>query len=998
MSMSNENQTTAIVEGETLIYQRDGQHDQLRVGTSAWYGWLQTATLFRVRSPYGTFTVRREQSGHKRGDWYWRAYRKRGGTLHRVYVGKAEELTQERLTALASKLFGQSEEGVSHEAGLPKRDADQHPITRTEQERQAGDQEHSRLSTNGMRHLAQTGTTAESGKRTASSLLLPLSSLIGREREVAAASTLLGRQEVRLLTLTGTGGVGKTRLALQLAFDLQQDFPDGVCFVSLASLQDPNLVLPTIMQALGLQSSTGRYPLEHLQAALRQRHLLLLLDNFEQVVTAAPLLLDLLAACPGLTILVTSREILRVRGEYSFTVQSLAVPDPQHLPEHETLVRYGAIALFLERAREVHAPIEATAENAALIAEICVHLDGLPLAIELAVARLKLLPLPSLLERLEHRLAILTGGPRDLPARQHTLRDTITWSYELLSEDEQRLFRLLSVFVGGCNLDAVEQVARRLGGESTLILDEVASLLDKHLLSRAEQETHAPRLLMLETIREYGLEVTTTPGELEAARLAHAQYYLALAEEAESHLYAQGQQRWSIPLEQEYDNLRAAMKWSVERGEVGQQRREVAWRLAGTLQWFWVAYGYVREGLRFVERLLERGEGIAASVRAKALNGAGWLAIWQGEDVRAEALCQESLDLYRELHDWRGMASALYRLGLVASMRDDSPMATTLLEESVACYREVGDKIRLAYPLVSLALNLLTYTDHSESPRVLSLLEESQALYQEEHYQEGIPWSLYGLGLWHFQQGEAARAKTVFEESLARYKALRQRQYIAHPLYFLGKVSAQQGDLPTAQSYFQECLALFQEMDDQRSSAACLEGWAIVVAQQGAPLWAAQLWGAAEVLRAAGGPRALFNLPTTPGERAHDERMRAVVQVQLGEQAFAQALAEGRAMTPEQALSAQEHPMLASHLSTKTTTSARETGHQFPSPSAPNDLSEREVEVLRLVAQGLTDMQIAEILIISPRTVNAHLRSIYSKLGITSRHAATLFALKQQLI
>jgi DNA-binding CsgD family transcriptional regulator len=381
-------------------------------------------------------------------------------------------------------------------------------------------------------------------------------------------------------------------------------------------------------------------------------------------------------------------------------------------------------------------------------------------------------------------------------------------------------------------------------------------------------------------------------------------------------------------------------------------------------------------------------------VRAKALNGAGWLALWQGEDVRAESLCQQSLELYRELQDRRAVASVLYRLGLVASMRDDPAKATSLLEESVAGYRGVGDKIRLAYPLVSLALTLLTYADQSEFPRVRSLLEESLALFQEVHYQEGRPWSLYGLGLWHFQQGEAARAQAVFEESLALYRALRQRQYIAHPLYFLGKVMAQQGDLPAAYTYYQESLALFQEMYDQRSSSACLEGWAVVVAQQGEATWAAQLWGAAQVLPTAGGQPALFNLPTTPGERAHNERMRAIVQSQLGERAFAQALAEGQAMTPEQALSAKGYTLLANHPHA----SAEAVSQMIPSPSIPNDLTERELEVLRLVARGLTDAQVADLLVVSPRTVNAHLRSIYSKLGISSRHATTLFALEHHLI
>jgi predicted ATPase/DNA-binding CsgD family transcriptional regulator len=976
-------QRVPVVQNDTLIYQKDGQDYRLEVGTPGWYAWLVTATTFAFRSEVGGFTARREQAGHKRGGWYWRAYRRRNGRLQRVYLGTSEKVTLARLRAVAATL-----------AARPSASAEQQAILQGH----SGDQEYSlRSSTGHPLPLSESRILPDNFEQHSSTLLLPLTSLIGREREVAAATTLLLRPEVRLVTLTGTGGVGKTRLSQAIASEVRDNFRDGVCFVSLSSVRDAGLVLPTIAQVLGLQGSRTRSALESLLASLRQQILLLLLDNFEQVVAAAPLLLDLLAGCPSLTILVTSREALHVRGEHIFTVRPLAVPDPMHLPERESLVRYGSVALFLERAGAVHARVEVTPQSLALISEICQHLDGLPLAIELAVARLKLLSVPGLLERLEHRLAVLTGGPRDLPVRQHTLRNTIAWSYDLLSDEEQRLFRLLSVFVGGCTLEALEQVYLALGSESTQVLEGVASLLDKHLLYRAEPDTNAPRLLMLETLREYGLEILEATGELEAARLAHARFYLGMAEEAELHLYTQRQQSWFARLEQEYENLRAALSWSVEPEKQGS-RREVAWRLAGTLQWFWVTYGYVREGQHFVEQVLERDEEIETSVRAKARSGAGWLAIWQGEDVKAEALCQESLRLYRELHDRRGMASALYRLGQVASMRDDYPKSVSLLEEGVACYREVGDRIRLAYPLVSLALTLLTHADQGESSRVHSLVEESLAIFQEEHYQAGIPWSVYGLGVWYLQQGDAVRAQAAFEESLACYRVLRQRQYIAHPLYFLGKVAGQQGDLSAAHAFYQESLTLFQELDDQRSSAACLEGWASVVARQGEFIWAAQLWGAAQMLRAGGGPPALFNLPTMQGERADNERMGVVVRIELGEQAFANALAEGRAMTPEQALSAQGHTIPASHPLSKTTMSARRIDSVAPSTSPPNDLTKREMEVLRLVAQGLSDARIAEVLVISPRTVNAHLRSIYSKLDITSRHAATLFALKQQLI
>jgi predicted ATPase/DNA-binding CsgD family transcriptional regulator len=945
-------------------YHVQQSHDQVILAilpdSPAWFGWLEQVTSFAFRGQRGHYTARKERRA--RGEAYWYAYVATGKKRSKAYLGRSSEVTLARLEDVTVQLLAQDPVPPGHvETPVPP-----NPVPRLEAARVA---------------------------RASAPLPVPLTPLLGREREVSAACTLLLRPEVRLLTLTGTGGVGKTRLALQIASELREDFPDGVCFVSLAPIHDPALVPPTMLQALGLPVGRTRAPLEVLQAVLQAKQMLVLLDNFEQVVEAAPSLVGLLATCPHLKLLVTSRETLHVRGEHALVVPPLAVPDPQHLPDLETLARYGAVALFLERMREIQPALQLTNELAPLCAEVCRRLDGLPLAIELAVARLNLLSLPALLERLEHRLTVLTGGPRDVPARQHTLRDTIAWSYGLLSDDEQRLFRLLSVFVGGCTLEAVEQVAGRPGEESTTVLDRVTSLLDKNLLSRADQDTDAPRLLMLETLREYGLEALATSGELESARLSHAQYYLALVERAGERLFGEERQQWLDQLVSEYDNVRAVLGWSSEPG-AGGQRRDIAWRMLGALQWFWVSYGYVREGQRAVERILVQSEGITASVRAKALNGAGWVALWQGKYDQAEAWCRESLRLYRELHDPRGMALALERLGWIVSTQGNASLATPLLEESLALAKEMGDKVRIAYSLAFLALASLGRADPDQDARVRSLLEESLALFQEERSQGGIAWSLYWLGLWHVQQGDPITARTLFEESLTLFRALRLRQYIAHPLYFLGRVTVRQGDLSTAHAFYQRSLALFEEVDDRRGSAACLEGWASVVARQGDALWAAQLWGAAEVLREAGGPPHLFSLFMVPGEAADQQRMRDRVRAELGEQAFARILAEGRAMTPEQALSARGHLVLA----IPSPAGAGTDRQQVPSLSVLGDLTERQIEVLRLVARGLSDAQVADLLIVSPRTVNAHLRSIYSKLNITSRHAATRIALEHRLL
>ena len=972
--MSNENRTTALVEGEMLIYQRDGEHHQLRVGTPAWYAWLRTATLFRVRSPFGTFTVRREQAGNQRGNWYWRAYRKRDGKLHCVYLGTTEEVTLDQLRTVAATLAAQ--DTITADEPEPNPDVLQgHPAP----------QEHARHpSTGAVRQLAEGARASELVKKATSPLPWPLTSLLGREREIAAACTLFLRPEVRLLTLTGTGGESKTRLALQIATELRDAFPSGICFVSLAPIQDADLVLPTLMQALGLQETGTLPPLEHLQVVLREQHRLILLDNFEQVVAAAPSLVDLLAACPHLKLLVTSREVLQVRGEREFVVQPLALPDPKHLPFCETLAHYGAVALFLERAQEVQPTLQLTAVTAPLLTEICRRLDGLPLAIELAAARLKLLPLQALLERLEHRLQVLTGGPRDLPARQQTLRQTIAWSYGLLSDEEQHLFRLLCIFVDGCDLSAVEAVYSTWGGERALVLDGVTSLLNKHLLHQGEQGDDAPRLLLHETIREYGLEALVANQELEMARQAHAEYYLRLAEEAEAHLEGAEQVVWLERLEREYANLRAALQWALER-----HAGEVALRLGSALFHFWEGHGHLHEGRTFLERALASSQDVADGMRAKALHAAGFLALSQGDLERGAVLGWEAVVLHRELGDTRHLAWSLFLLGEIAWVTGDFRAARSHAEEGLAVARAGDEKAILAYLLDLLGQIAL---DQGEDTRARALLEEGLTLHRETDDTRGSLNALFSLKRVLSAQGEVTRARACAEEQLTLSRAMGSRVGIAGALSFLGRLALEEGNVVTASGLFEESLALLREVNDSWRIATNLQGIGVTLAAQGRPAAAARLWGVAEALCAA------LGAPLPPEERAFVARARAAVCAELGEEAFTTAWAEGQAMTPEQALAAVGHTALSSQPPAQATRRTRGTHHQLPSPSATGDLTGREVEVLRLVARGLTDAQIAEILVISPRTVNAHLRSIYSKLDITSRNAATYFALEHHLI
>jgi len=859
---------------------------------------------------------------------------------------------------------------------------------------------------------------------TPNNLPAQLTPLIGREQELAASCTLLHRPEVRLVMLTGTGGVGKTRLALQVATEVLVDFPDGVYFVNLAPISDPTFVLPTLAQTLGLREVAGQPLLEHVQRELQPKHLLLVLDNFEQVVHAAPQLVDLLAACPKLKVLVTSREVLHVRGEQEFAVPPLCVPDPKHLPDLKALAQYEAVALFMQRAQAIKPTFQVTTANAPAVVEICARLDGLPLAIELAAARIKLLSPQALLARLGQRLAVLTSGARDAPARQQTLGNTIAWSYDLLDAAEQRLFRRLSVFVGGCTLEAVEVVCQALGDERGKAFDGVASLIDKSLVLQTEQEDEEPRLVMLETIREYGLEVLTASGEMEITGQAHALYYLRLAEEAEPELAGPQQVVWLERLEQEHDNLRAALQWFLERGEV-EQGIKMALRLAGALRQFWEVRGHWSEGRTFLERALAESKGVAVPVQVKALKAAAHLAFIQSDQDRAEALYEECLVRCRELGDTAGIALSLRRLGAIAARRGNLVVASSFTEESLTIGRVVGDKEGIAWALTNLAY---TGSQQGEYARACALYEESLAMHRELGNIEGIIFSLFGLaGTLFLSQGDPAKIHALLEESLALCRELGSQEDTAWALLILGEVFLQQGDAVKARSLLEESLVFSREIEYwhgtakllsllgrvealERDYAAArtlyeeslaigrvvgdrlnipfyLEGLADVVASQGDPVWAARLWGTAEALREAMGT------PLPPVYRADYERAVTAARTQLGEKSFAAAWAEGRAMTPEQALAAQGSVMMPM--------SPPESPPISPTkspPIYPDGLTAREVEVLRLLAQGLTDAQIAEQLVISPRTVNNHLTSIYSKIRVSSRSAATRYAVEHKLV
>jgi predicted ATPase/DNA-binding CsgD family transcriptional regulator/tRNA A-37 threonylcarbamoyl transferase component Bud32 len=843
---------------------------------------------------------------------------------------------------------------------------------------------------------ASTGSTrpvlasayTEARHTTTHNLPAHLTPLLGREQEVVAACTILRRPDVRLVTLTGPGGIGKTRLAVQLATELLADFVGGVSFVSLAPISDSELVIPAIAQTLEVKESGALPLMDLLKAFLKDKHVLLVLDNFEQLLEASPQLTDLLSSCQHLKLLVTSRAALHLQGEHEFLVSPLAVPDLTRLPEQEVLSQYAAVALFLQRAQAVKSAFQLTSSNARPIAEICARLDGLPLAIELAAARIKMLPPQALLARLGQRLAVLIGGARDAPARHQTLRNTIEWSYQLLEAEEQRLFQCLSVFAGGCTLEAVEAIDTELDGEPGRVLGGVAALIDKSLLQQTELEGEDPRFVMLETIREYGLECLLASGKLEVTWQAHARYYLALAEEAEPELVGPQQVAWLERLEREHDNLRAAMRSTLEQWEIWHHR-EMALRLGGALQRFWEVRGHWSEGWIFLERALVGRKGVTVPVQIKALKAAAHLAWVRSDTDRASALSEECLTLCREIGDTAGIAHCLDLLGSVAWRKYNFAVAISLNEESLSLFREVGHMEGIAWALFNLADVL--FLSQGNPAKVHALLEENLALCREMGHKEGIAQALGLLSLVFLQQGDIIKARSLLDESLVLSKEIGERSIAWLPI-LIGKVVSSEGDFAAARAIYEESLAITLEGGDKMNIAEFLEGLAATLALQEEPVWAARLWGTAESMRDA------IGMPLPPVDRTEYVRSVTTARASLGERAFAKAWAEGRTMTPEQAFAAyttQEPVVIPSISALLGQASAA------PAPSKvtyPDGLTSRQVELLRLVAQGLTNEQVAEQLTISPRTVNTHLTSIYGKIQVSSRAAATRYAIEHQLV
>jgi predicted ATPase/DNA-binding CsgD family transcriptional regulator/Tfp pilus assembly protein PilF len=784
------------------------------------------------------------------------------------------------------------------------------------------------------------------------------SSFIGRDAEISAVSALLHRDDVRLVTLTGPGGIGKSLLARRVIETVRPFFPDGTAFVDLAPVHDPSLVLATVGQSLGLRD-TGDVPLvERLARTVGHQRRLLVLDSFEHLIAAAPIVSDLLSTCPRLTVLVTSREALRLSGEYEFPVPPLPLPPAGRRATVAEAMSSPAITLFVRQAQAVRPDFVLIEENAPAVVEICSRLDGLPLAIELAAARTKVLSPRALLTRLSQRLSLLTGGPRDQPARLRTMRDAIAWSYDLLIPEEQALIRRLAVFAGGFTLEAAEAVAggrgnREPGGQneesltpcppgplSPSVLDGVASLVDKSLLRQREGDDGEPRYEMLETVREFALSELATRGEETAAYGALARWCAAFGEDVERHVHGRWSEAWLDRVAVELDNVRAVLTWLSATG----QHVEVL-RLGAALWPYWFNRGSLTEGRRWLAEGMSRSENADPPLVMSALVDAGMLAMAQGDFERAAPSLEQGLALAGELGESAMAARAEFGLGVIAQDLGEPETARRRFENALAA-----------------------------------------AIAAEDEVQIGV--ILNNLGLVVARLGKLDQGQTYLEEGLRRHRKSGYRLGEALSLRFLGQVARAKGELERAASLFRDSLRFEPAELQSWHVAGALEGLAATARWPAHPDLPARLLGAAQALREEAG------IPVEPALQASYDRTMEEIRTELGDEAFTEAQAAGQRMSREEAIVAAIETPPAAFAPPKPIEPK-----PAPHPRPPGEpLTARETEVLRLLAAGLSTREIADRLFISHRTVSTHTTNLLGKLGVDTRAAAVAVALRNGLV
>jgi len=766
---------------------------------------------------------------------------------------------------------------------------------------------------------------------------VPLTSLVGRERELAIARALIGRPDLRLLTLTGPGGIGKTRLALQLAADLADGFADGVRFVPLEAVRDAGLVAAAIAHAIDVQPTGAGAMYDAMTSALHAADMLLVVDNFEHVLAAASVLTELLANCPRLKILVTSRVLLRVNGEHALAIPPLNLPDPQSSLPLDELVRFSAIQLFTERAQAVDGTFALSETIAPRVAEICRRLDGLPLAIELVAPRVRHLALPELLDRLGRLLPLLTGGSRDQPSRLQTMRNAITWSYDLLEAHEQLVIRRLAIFTGGFSLEAAEQVVGAKPGEPDeddrwfrihSVVDDLGTLIDASLLQTEISPDGAVRYLMLETIREFALERLDTSGEADQIRRAHSAYFLILAERYQYAALLPDGDRVLTLLEAEHANLRASLVWLQEAGEVG-----LLLRLTAALGNFWSELGHYQEGHDWLERSLAL-DSAAPADRSRALVSLGMNEIYQGKHQAAGISLTEGLAGCRDEGNAFETSLALLGLGGLATLQGDLDHAAALLEECLAVSQTVPDRrlagIMGAWAMINLAVVARALGDHLLADQ---RLVEALRLMRDAGYTAGIIMSLGDLG------------------DLAR----------------------DQSNHVRALGFYREALGLSWGHPGRRAVTDVIEAVGIVAVAVGQAERGVRLLGASEALR----ERVGLRFRVLENQVAMEQALTAA-RAALGEDAFAAIWTAGRSLGPAQALEEAIEPFTIPAIP------AGSTGVPLPGVS----LTPRETEILRLLTSGQTDRAIAMTLFLSVRTVENHVAHILAKLGVRTRTAA----------